>query len=188
MAAPDLTTTTLVKSFAGITAATDDDLIGELVTGVSQQFESETGRTLAQVTAVETIYRAPQQSPILVLDEWPNATLVVTENGNALVLDTDYELRDTRRLVRISGTSDINWASHGKISVTAHEGYAAIPADLGLAAREQTLFVFQQTGPGGKRAGTVSKSSPTGGNEAFAEYDFLPTVQRVLRRYTRDFA
>ncbi len=183
----DLTTLALVKSHSGITVATDDTLIQELITSVSTLFEGYCRRTLAQVASVNTIYRTVSGQKVIVLDEWPNATPIITEDSTALVNNTDYEILDDRRLVRISGDSDIEWTAGGKIDVTVHEGYATTPPDLNLACREQTLFAFQQTHPGGRRLGVTDRQSPTGSQETFTEYGLLPTVVATLDRYRRRF-
>lgn len=187
MAAPDLTTLALVKSHSGITVATDDTLIGQLITSVSSMFEGYCRRTLAQVLAVNTIYRAGTNDKVIVLDEWPNATPIVTEDSTALVNNTDYEIRDDRRLIRISGDDDIEWTGGGRVDVTVDEGYATVPADLDLACREQTLFAFHQTHPGGRRLGVSDRQAPTGTQETFTEYGLLPSVVTVLDRYRRRF-
>ncbi len=187
----DLTTFAKVKTHAGKTDADDDVLIQELITSVSTQFEGYCRRTLAQVTSVQTIYRPGVLQSVIVLDEWPNATPVITQDGTALVEDTDYEILDDRRLVKITsstGNALGMWTSGARLDVTVHEGYATVPEDLALACREQTLFAFRQTDAGGnQRIGISDRTSTTGEQETFTEYGFLRNVLDILQRYRRTF-
>ena len=185
MAAPDLTTLAAVQEHVGALATGHDDLINSLITSVSQDFESYTRRTLAQVASVARIYRTGTCQSVIVLDQWPNATPVVTENGTALVNNTDYELRDDRRLVRISGNYDIAWARDARVSATMHEGYASIPADLALRCREQVAFAFLQSDPGGQHLGVATATTQSGSQETYTTYDFLASVVRTLDQYRR---
>tara|TARA_Y100000310_G_scaffold336656_1_gene421794 strand:+ start:244 stop:807 length:564 start_codon:yes stop_codon:yes gene_type:complete len=187
VAVGDLTTTALVKTHANISGSDDDTLIGQLVTSVSIAMAAYMDRDIYQTASVERIYRPTPGQSALVLDQWPVASLVVTEDSTALVLDTDYELRNERLLYRISGDVDTDWSSGARISVTSTEGYATIPADLDLAAREQIRFAFQQTNVGGSRLGTASASSPTGDSEGFIPYEWLPFTKAVMEAYRRHY-
>ncbi len=184
----DLTTFAKVKTHYGESTSDHDVLLQELITSVSTAFESYCKRTLAQVTSVATIYRPGVAQSVVVLDEWPNATPVITQDGTALVNNTDYEIIDDRRLVRISGNSVLSWVRGARLSVTVHEGYATVPEDLALACREQVVFAFRQTDDGGdSRIGVESKASPSGAQETFTPYGFLANVVQFLAPYRRSF-
>lgn len=179
----DLTTLALVKLHGGL-GDDNDTLLNQLIDSVSRQMEADMVRTIALVSGVVRIYRPPAGVAVIVLDEWPVASTVVTEDSAALVLNTDYEILDDRRMVRISGDAQIAWASGAKVSVTATEGYSTIPTDIDLAAREAVRLAYMQTKVGGDRLGDGSVSSPTGDQVTFT-LGWPESVQRVIDRHRR---
>lgn len=187
MAAPDLTTDTAVKLQYGKTGSGDDAILAVLIPAVSRQFEKFVGgRTLAQVAGVERKYRPGPLQTVIVLDQWPNDNVAVTQDDTVLVLDTDFEVLDDRRLVRISGNRELRWIDGANVVVTSDEGYADadIPEDLAQACNEQVVFSFRQTGSSG-RLGKTDRDGPEGTSEGWVPYDLLESVKSVLEGYKR---
>lgn len=192
MAATALTDLVSLKAYLGITDVGTDAFLTTTFGQVSEMFESRTRRVLGLQTANERIRRVGVGWQAIVLQEWPNDNLVVIENGNTLVEDTDYELRGEGRngpqsLYRISGEFDIAWPSHAKVVITSDEGAALTElVDLQAACNEQSGFSFRQAGPGGGAHGLAAREN-TSQVLTYQPYDLLPTVIATLDNYARPF-
>jgi len=186
---PDLTTIARVKEAEGITVATFDTLLTNLLAGISNRMERWMGRTIIQASYSRK-FDPPWTTEELVLPEWPIVSVTsVTEDGAALALTTDYEIEAERgSLVRVSAGLPMAWSSDRRGIVVAWSGgYATVPASLQVACVEQTRHAFHQAKDGGGRLGQGGKALETGGSSPYDAPSgaFLASTIEAMRPFRR---
>lgn len=166
-----------------------ENTLDVVVDGVNSRIASYLNRNLLQTEATETIDITTQMSRLITLHNYPAqsiSSLVV--NGNTLTSD-DYDLnKSTGQLYLKCGL----YPQFGGISVTYTGGMAATEellrssyADITYEANKQALFEF-------RRMKTIeAKSKDLGGDrsgsqEEYREFDFVPSLIKVLDRYKAD--
>jgi hypothetical protein len=146
------TTLALVKADANIsgTDADRDAVITSMMQGVTRQMQDWMGRDIVQGTTTaeqidgwydDTIYTK----------HWPITNITsLSEDGTALVEDTDFESlegdQEVGQIVRISGGDPIHW-THGRrnIVITYDHGYTAVPDSLVRACTAMVVVAFNET-------------------------------------------
>jgi len=197
----DLTTTALVKTYEGITAATDDTLIGYLIEKVTALFESYCGRKfltrvydpdslsepdISQDDCILDGLENPLNRKILYLPQRPIITITTVKiNETAYTESTDVYTSGWyihNRKAGALGLRGYDWlagARNIKIKYTA--GYATIPYDLAYACIEQVVWSFKQ----GKKEHKLGLTSINlaEGSIGLVTGPLLPSVKQVLNLY-----
>ena len=171
-----LTTLTRVKYFLGLLTNDENVILNQLIASVSEEIQRWLGRRIILETEtnepVDSIGRnliALRHRPIYLISS-------VTENGTALVEDTDFESvgddKEAGLLARISGGYPSTWASGRRVvKVTYVHGYLTVPDELQQAATELVAFDFLNSQPGGKRFGMTQKVLDSGGTSSYRSRD-----------------
>lgn len=173
-----LTNLARVKRFWGIGVGDFDVILNEMIASVSAEIQSWLHRKILQTTATAEKPDAPLGSDILQLKHLPIVSIdSISELGNALVEDTDFESlegdREVGQVRRISGDAPSAWTTaRRRISVTYDHGYATVPKDVEQAATELVVFDFIQSQPSQKRfmlRGTAHDAGGTGEYQSRAD-------------------
>lgn len=185
-----ITSADRVKRFLRIETPDFDDLLADIVSGVSASADSYVGRPLSH--HVVTGHRATVGGATtrIVLPHYPVTKVsAVVENATALAatdyrLETAAALRDGPRiLTRLSGTAVIAWTS-GIVSIDYEAGFKQNPpADLALHMTREAARIFNETPQGKGRLGLASESPGVGATVSFFVQDWLPGSQAVLDAY-----
>lgn len=187
-----LTTLANIKLLEGISDTSQDARLTLLLATVSANIRRRYGLPIESEVLTQRLDGPPY--PDLVLDAAPvlaTPTPVVTENGAALVLNTDYEIRG-RRLIRLSAGSPIAWL-RGTLNVSASysAGYATVPSDFEDAAIMQIRHVFHLgAGTGEQRLGLSSKALSTGGDLGYVavQGELLAGVLEIIEAHRAQVA
>ena len=167
-----------------------DALLCSMIDGVSDGFNSYTGRILATATYTAATYNG-SGSRYQFLPNYP-LTAVTTvketdEGGNESTI-TAY-VPDNARGILIKNLGEGNWCPGTlNIKVTYVAGYVitgtpTIPGDLKLACLEQVAYEYKKFSQQGW--GVTSVSYPDGTISKVGEAEFLPMVKATLDRYRR---
>jgi hypothetical protein len=127
----DLTTTTNVKEYLGITSSTHDTLIGNLVTRVSREIETYCQRTFNSTAYVLERYQ-PTDNKIIYVDNYPLISLdrvAVGRRGVIEITHTDTSAASATVSVSTTGitTTILGGASAGS-TTDAFGSYATLSA------------------------------------------------------------
>lgn len=194
----DLITLAQLKINLNITASDKDDLLQSLITDYSEMMKNEMkGRSIPIEKVQDTItlqndpayvFVTPNKEPLLRLSRFPIVTIdSLTENGNALVQDTDFRLLTAGSAI-IMRLNNLQWCE-GDIVVQYHAGYSTPPRPLQRAittmARHALLTMNRdpylkedETAGIGRKVYWVPTTSVGG--------SFPPEVQDVLDYYSED--
>ncbi len=190
-----LTTLTAVKLFLGITDATNDTLINNLIASVSNEIQTSPtgiGRPIVQVTATDEKVTVVMADNLLQTLHYPIISIsALTESDIALVLDTDYETEEQDlvrgQIARISGGNPIAWQTGTRVvKLTYAHGFAAVPAALVQAATELVAFDFLQSHAGRFAFGLQNKPTDQGGSPSYtSRKDVWESQQHRFDAYRR---
>lgn len=189
-----LTNLSRVKAFLGITASTNDALLTTLINGVSAEIQQWLSRDIVQATETNEKKTAWGGDDAIYLRHYPIVSVTtVTEDGTALVEDTDFEhtQADDRagRLARISGGDPYPWTTGTRnIAVTYAHGFATVPEGLAQAATELVAHDFRSSTPGGARLALSGNSLDTGGTSGYTSRAaaFADQLTRLLPYRRKD--
>jgi len=189
-----LTTLAKVKLDGDIsgTDANRDTVLNSIIAGVSKRMQRHMDRDITQVSnkteKLDSIGDVKVQTrgyPIISIGS-------LSENANALVEDTDFEIDDDGKkegkVTRISGDYPIAWARGCRVvELTYTYGYAAVPDDLVRAATRQVLREYYDTTQSGKGwlgvAGKgVDPNAAVTYDGDFWERETVPVCNRYLRQ------
>jgi hypothetical protein len=183
----------LVKNDAkiGTVDATRDALLSQIIAGTTAQMQNWMERLIVQQTSTGEKLDGYGEEFIYVNHHPIIEITALTENGAALVLDTDYEHTEddmlAGRIVRISGDYPVSWSS-GKRNVvlTYDSGYVNVPGDLVVAATGLVVVRFNETARSGKgwrslNTKGVDPNAATTYDKKIWERDTIP----VMRHYRR---
>lgn len=193
-----LTTTAYVKTQLGISGSTQDALIAQLITAVSAQFESLTGRKFINTDYTE-IYDGTGRSN-LYLREYPvNSVTSVERNHGSIgdpswtTLDADTYYVDTRTGIISSGSAFASFPgdfskriAHYRVIYNAGYGAAAadMPEDIQQAIAAIIGYQINTMGREGitsERTGTYSVSYSTT-QRAFSAVPLASSTLDIYRR------
>lgn len=171
-----------LKTFAGITAATDDALLAAIIARVTGSMQKYMGRTIVETTYTAELHSLAYGTPQLVLDHRPIVSVSEVRESGTVVSAADYVLvADSGILYRETG-----WPSgtfHLAVDYTA--GYASVPDALQGACIQQSRYVWTQAKNAGDKFGLAQRAEGGGGSTAFIVQDWYPGVEGVLRSYRR---
>jgi hypothetical protein len=188
-----LTTISQFHSDAGITTTDTlrDQLINNVILGVSKRMQDWMDRQIIQLTATDEKIDSIGDYKIQTLHYPIISVSSLEESATALVEDTDFEMNseDLARgwIARISGSNPIAWAKgYRVVKLTYVHGYAAVPDSLMRAATAQAVNDYHQTPASGKGwRGLLSKgvdpASAVAYDKDFWERETVP----VMRPYRR---
>jgi hypothetical protein len=189
----DLTDLTTVKTELGISGSTYDDQLGRYITVASiaagqycnRVFVVETVQDRFDITFPRLRFGGEEK---LQTSRWPVITMTsLTENGTALVKDTDYKV-DTSNglLIRLDTNGDPTTWGQSPVIATYSVGFASIPADLEDAvirmirarwfAKDRDPFTRQENIPGVR---DIAYWVPTGTDAG----NMTPDVEDILDNY-----
>ncbi len=196
------TTIAKLKNDIPLTGATHDDVLLEIIKGVSGLFDALYGETFDQKTAVEYHNGTNSQNGIILRSHpdalvatWTGLPAIVLEGTTALVRDTDYFIDTpvTRRILRLDGSGNMTTggfaAGTRNIKVTYPTRWATIPDDIDRACIEESIRAWKGinaagTNDGGS-LGVTSRSPETGTGLSFTPEDLMPKTVRLLEAYKR---
>lgn len=188
----NLTTTTRVKSYAGITVSTYDALITDLINAVSAEIQTWLRRRIVQTTATDEPVDSLGAYKISLEHRPVISYTSIIEDGTTLVEDTDYESKADEKeagvLRRLSGSVSIPWCRGMRAVVATYEhGYATVPNDIGQAATELVVFDLERSGAYKEsRIGIASKIVNTGGDSTYiTRRNFFTDQMTRLAHYRR---
>ena len=204
----DYTTLDRVKDSLGLgalTSAQDSD-ITDIISSVSSLFDTIYGDRF-KTAEIEELHDGSSLTNGIPLYREPSelqadrdlATL--REDGTLLTLGTEWLLDPaenfgSRMVWRITGAADTAGrfnarfaAGFRNIKVVYKTWPGVIPADVALAATEETIRYFMNTqitnATDGLRIGIASRSPETGTSLNYVENDLLPATVRMLNAYRR---
>jgi len=189
-----LTSLARVKQFLGIDGSTDDDRLNTLIAAVSAEIQGSIRRKIIQATATDEKIDSVGDFRVSVREYPIISVSSLTENGTALVEDTDFEMQEhdlaAGQIVRISDGDPIGWASGRRvITATYSHGYATVPEDVKQAATELVAFDYNAEKSTGGRFGLSRKVLDTGGSADYlTRGQVWDAQQHRLVAYTRAWA
>lgn len=152
--ASDPTLLTLAEITAAVGAsASDTDRLTQLNKRVSEMLAGACGLaragvatlTLREETLSETL-RLTCPADVIWLSRQPvTAVLSLTEDGEELAEDYDYEQDGPRKFLRVQNDCPSWWAS-GKIVVSYKAGWATVPNDLKELASKLAVSIWSEQG------------------------------------------
>ncbi len=188
MAYPD---TAAAKTYLGISASTDDTLIGRLVNAAISFVERETGRVFVAASATKKFpctatFVSKDKLTLALYRDLVSVTTVTNGDGQVVVADTDFYLHPIEapyhRLVMLPTVGKVwnDGAAGGRISILGTWGYAAdVPAALYEAILEIVAIYYRASAAGG----TITQVNQAG---VFIQGQTLPPhVADVLKVYRR---
>lgn len=181
----DLTTLALTKAMLGISGSTEDTILTRLVSSVSARMERYIGRTITSATYTAEIVDSVGQTRIQ-LRQYPiTSVTTVVEDGTTLSASDYTTDANVGQLIRLSGTTEIPWASGSRIiTVTYVAGYSTVPKDLEDAATQQAAHEWQKSKAGGFRL--MEGGQQIGpGTTTYVVAPWVPGAEEVLKQYRR---
>jgi hypothetical protein len=164
---------------------TNDQLLCDLIDGVSEHFNSYLDRVLVSATYTDALIDGTG-SKFLYVPNYPVTTITsITETDcmeiSTLVASTAYSIDgDSPWIVRDHGF----WPYGIKnIKITYVAGYSTIPHDVQMACTKQVAYEFKQSNQG--LLGVSAVTYPDGSINKIAVGEFLEDVKAVLGRYRR---
>lgn len=181
----DLTTTALVKAFAGVTGSGDDSAIGGIVSAVSSMLHAIIGHTFDATPVLGEVVAQPPTQFLLVSK--PIASVqAVREAGETLAVSSYRPLVGSRLLERREGGASTPWLGEVEVDYTPT---STIPTDIELAAREAAAWVVKESGlgSGASRLGLTAQANPDSGNADYfvRRIGDLPLVRELIRSHRR---
>ncbi|KAF0102232.1 MAG: hypothetical protein FD144_2667 [Rhodospirillaceae bacterium] len=200
-----LTTKEKVKTLIGLSGATDDTLLDQLIDQVSDDVARYCGLSADTAGAFPTFgaetLRATwyaltgDRDDILLLPWRPSAApTTVVENGVTLTNDTDYRLLPGGALQRVSGGCPSIWDPCFKVVVTLTAGWSlptGVPPGVEARIIDQVKLAYQ----GRKRDHAIrSETIPNihqasyavPGGDSIGQSGLLVALESVLSPYYRD--
>lgn len=187
------TTLARVKLDAVISGADDDrdTVINSIIAGVTREMQDWMGRSIVQGTATAEKISTWHGDEIFT-EQYPLIEVTsLTENGTALVEDTDFESLAPDlpfgRIVRISGDDPIGWArGRRNINLTYDHGYVTVPEALAQAATAMSVIRYNESVQGSGWRGLASKgvnpNATTTYDKDLWERETIPAM-RPYRRF-----
>jgi hypothetical protein len=187
----------------GMTASGEDDVVTQILAGVSAQLASVAGRTCSgspclEKTALTVLFSPDPLLEALFLPAWPVISVASVKEAFseafseavALVDKTDYQVnRRSGILWRVGGpwlagvnTVEIVYiGGYTPAGSTPGTGETILPADLTDACLQQAGFVFQRR----KSVGLSGVSAGGGSISSYAQDELLPGVRQAAESYRR---
>ena len=187
------TTAAAVKTYLGISSATDDTLIGTLVAAAQSAIDVYTRRVFECSSATARLLDAesdtdPQRQILYLRDDLCTVTAVVNGDG-VTVTAAQYvtEPRDTTPYyaLRLKASSSLAWTyvtdQEGAISVTGKWAYSATaPADVVQAATRLAAWMYRA-----KDAQVFESTAFSEGGSIRIRMDIPADIKALLDPYRR---
>lgn len=174
----DLVTLAQVKTWAGITGASDDAVLGQLITSYSAWVRSYTGRDFTIQSYARSF--SGRDHAALMLPQWPIVSVDALSIGNVAMraqsLYGGYGFRFAGRSIILDGALFPRGRSNIRVAWTA--GYDAVPDDVAQATAELVALRYAERG----RIGYVSKSL-AGETVTFMVKDMPASVATALAQW-----
>lgn len=184
------TTLALVKLDANISGtdadADRDSVLNSMIAGVTRMMQDWMGRDIIEGTTIEKIDGHGDDA--IYTNEYPILTIAaLTESGNSLVENTDFESADgdldLGQIIRLSSGDPVPWPKGRRnITVTYTHGYSVVPSSLVDAATALVVAKYFETVQSGKGwRGLASKgvdpSSSASYDKLIWERETIPAMQ-----------
>ena len=178
---PTLASVEDFKTWAGITAATEDALIQDLLNGVTETAQRETGRLLFLGTATErhdgrggTII-AVRNPPIASVNSITDRNIAIEESDGATM---GWLIGPGSTYIEVIGR---RFSSGPVVVIEYTGGFTTIPRDLKIGALHQAKYDFDER----QHTGMTSKGLGTAQSGGFLVYGLHPRFAAALARYKR---
>ncbi len=190
MAAGDLTTKDVVKTYLGISGTGNDLVLDQIITQVSSMMKNETGRSFLLDTRVE--YYNSLGGSLLHVRNWPITAVVSLHeslsqifDSSTLVSPSDYFV-DDRSILRKNG---VGWLVGKRVlRLESTAGYGTASADLPdyveQAAVEIVSLLFKRR----DRIGIASHTLKDGSRSYFSLGSTMNDIRKILAPLHRGIA
>lgn len=182
------TTAALVKSYLGISTATDDTLIGNLITRAQEIIEAYTGRVFEAETATKYFTIDNVEGRWLYLWGYDLLTVTTLTNGDGTeIAAANYRLEPRNETPKwaIRLDEDYTWEfddSDDEISIAGTWGYTATPPnDIAHAAIRLTAFLYRQK----DTSADIDRPFVTGDGVTIMPSALPQDVKSILDKYKR---
>lgn len=174
-----------LKQYTEQEGASQDDLLGSIIEGISKRFETFLNRKLEQAEITE-YFRGGRRN--FYLERYPVATaesVALTIEDVAKTRDTDYWMDYDRGVVEF--VDQVAKGDPKSIAVTYTGGYSDtkgvldVPDDLKLACKMQCAFTFRRK----RTLGVKGVTAPDGSMTINAPDELLKEVKETLKSYRR---
>lgn len=193
MAAPEYTTIAKLKNDIPLTVSDHDNVLLEIIQGVSSQFDAVYGSTFDSETVIDKLDGRNTRDGLMLLRRPGTAPTLVEEDAVTLVVDVDYliDSPQSRRLLRADGAGNENafgFASGIRnVHVTYVTEFVVLPVAIDRACIEESIRVWKginaaNTNDGGA-IGITSRSPETGTTLSFTVEDLMPKTLRLLEAF-----
>jgi len=191
--APEYTTIAKLKNDIPLTTSDFDDVLLEIIEGVSSQFDAVYGETFESESVVELHDGRNTQDGLILFRRPGAAPTLVEEDGTPLTEGDDYQIDSpiSRRLLRMDGSSNLTGFGFAvgtrNVSVTYPTEFILLPASIDRACIEESIRVWlginaANTNDGGA-IGITSRSPETGTTLSFTAEDLMPKTIRLLESF-----
>jgi len=143
-----LTSLSAVQRYLGLSSATDDELLTELVARVSDGIATYCGRQFAVADYSE--YHDGDGSDVLLLKQRPVAEVFALSDEGAEIEADDFVVYPESGMVRLK--SGVFGRGARNIYAGYRAGYDTIPGDIEQAAIQWTAALYRGRGTAGERA------------------------------------
>lgn len=182
-----LTNLARVKDWRGITVASFDAILEQVIAGVSAEMQAFMRRRILAEEVLADLYDGPA-GDTLTLRAYPiltPAAVVVRESG-VVVATTDYVVRAAAgQIVKVSNGWSGAW-ERGRLNVSVDfdAGFDEVPEDLAEAATRQAAYRSLETPAGNLgRLGNRGTVLPEGGSSEYVHTTWIPGVRETLEAY-----
>ncbi len=183
-----LVTLPRVKRYLGLSGSGDDDVLANIISGVSTRVKARTSRSIVSAAVSAEIHDG-HADDTLVLRRRPVTTVAEVRIDGAAIAAASYHV-DTdagilyRRDEDTPAAAASTWdAGRRNISIDYTAGYLTVPEDLVLAANKQVAYEFRNSQPGGNRIGERGTILDAGGTATYLVGPWAPGVLEVLEQY-----
>lgn len=156
MDAGDLTTLAAVKAYLGVTVATDDALLGQLITAASAWIKTFLNRDILAQTYVEEL--DGHGTRVLCVDQYP-VTAVTSVTVDGLTVAPSLVVARGRSIMFRDGSTWPRGIANVQINYTA--GAAAPPADIAQACNELVAWRYRERDRIGQSSKTIGEQTTT---------------------------
>ncbi|MBR23357.1 MAG: hypothetical protein CMF57_13120 [Leifsonia sp.] len=183
-----LVTLPRVKEYLGLSGSGDDDLLANIISGVSTRVKARTSRSIVSAAVSAEIHDG-NADDTLVLRRRPVTTVAEVRIDGAAIAAASYQIEPDagilyRRDEDTPAADASTWdAGRRNISVDYTAGYLTVPEDLVLAATKQAAYEFRNSQPGGNRIGERGTILDAGGSATYLVGPWAPGVLEVLEQY-----
>lgn len=171
----DFCTAAQVKSYLGLTVATDDVLIGSLVSAVSAWIETYLSRNIANATVIETLDGTGTAK--MTVQHYPITSLTSVTVDGVAVNSAYLKFRNAT----IQRTDGYAFPLRSQVALNYTAGYSTIPLDIAQACVEIVAWRYKER----DRIGQSSKSAGGAETVAYQTTAIPASAKTILDQYKR---